>query len=240
MTDVSAVSAPRRWKALDRIQRRVLGVLIEKAKTTPAGYPMSLNAIVTGCNQKNNRDPVTNLDEFSVERALSDLRDMGAVTEVDWVGRVSKFKHEAYAWLGVNKPELAVLAELFLRGAQTLGDLRGRAARMEPIEDLGALRPIVAGLIERQLMLELSPPGRGQVVSHNLYLPDEMDDLRARAGGTGASFTARASEPAAGPPAPAGGASRLDELAAEVTRLRDELSVLRDEVRELRGRLGTH
>ena len=240
MTESSAAAAAPRWKPLDRIQRRVLGVLIEKAKTTPAGYPMSVNAIVTGCNQKNNRDPVTNLDDFSVERALSDLRDMGAVSEVDWVGRVSKFKHEAYAWLGVNKPELAVLAELFLRGAQTIGDLRGRAARMEPIEDLAALRPIVQGLVDRGLMLELTPPGRGQVVSHNLYLPDEMDDLRARAGATGAAFTPRTSEPASGPAAstPSGQASRLDELASEVARLRDELTAVRDEVHELQAKLG--
>jgi len=81
MTDPTpaAPSAPK-WKALDPIQRRVLGVLVEKAKTTPAGYPMSVNAIVTGCNQKNNREPLMTLDDIEVERGLDGLRTAGAVS----------------------------------------------------------------------------------------------------------------------------------------------------------------
>src|SRR5437867_5543401 len=126
------VAAPR-WKALDAHQRRVLGVLIEKAKTTPANYPMSVNAIVTGCNQKNNREPVTAYDDFDVEKAIGELQELGVVKEIDWAGRVPKYKHLAYEWLGVVPVELAVMAELLLRGPQTLGDLRARAARMEPI-----------------------------------------------------------------------------------------------------------
>jgi uncharacterized protein YceH (UPF0502 family) len=240
MSDVSAGPAAPRWKPLDPIQRRVLGVLIEKAKTTPAGYPMSVNAIVAGCNQKNNRDPVMDLDDFTVEKALSELRDMGAVTEVDWMGRVSKFKHEAYAWLGITKAEAAVLGELLLRGAQSLGDLRGRAARMEPIEDLTALRPIVTALVERRLVIELTPPGRGQMVSHNLYLHGELEEVRGRSGGPGPapqapSFTGGTA--GAVPAAPPGGDARLEALATEIARLRDELSALRTEVRELRSRL---
>src|SRR5512138_1230961 len=104
--------APPRWKPLDERQRRVLGVLIEKAKTTPAGYPMSVNAIVAGCNQKNNRDPVTAYDDFDVEKTLTELRELGVVQEIDWVGRVAKYKHTAYEWLGVKPVELAVLGEL--------------------------------------------------------------------------------------------------------------------------------
>src|SRR5580765_791333 len=137
-------SAGRVWTPLDARERRVLGVMIEKAKTTPAGYPMTVNAIVTGCNQKNNRDPVTAYDDVDVENALGSM----------------------VTWRGVSKVELAVLAELLLRGAQALGDLRGRAARMEPIADLAALKPIVDGLVQRGLMLELTPAGRGQIVSH--------------------------------------------------------------------------
>jgi len=170
------------WKPLDARQRRVLGVLIEKAKTTPAGYPMSVNAIVTGCNQKSNRAPVTDYDDFGVEKALDELRQLGAVSEVDWIGRVAKFKHHAYEWMGVSKAELAVMAELLLRGAQTLGELRARAARMEPIADLAALQPLVDALLERGLMVALTPPGRGQVVSHNLYLAEELAALRAQHG----------------------------------------------------------
>src|SRR5215831_1032456 len=133
-----AAPAATKWKPLEPNARRVLGVLIEKAKTTPAGYPMSVNAIVTGCNQKNNREPLMTLDDIEVERALDGLRTLGAVSEIDWMGRVSKYKHHAYEWMGVSRAELAVMAELLLRGAQAMGELRGRAARMEPIEDLAA------------------------------------------------------------------------------------------------------
>ena len=175
----AATPAERR---LDPRQRRVLGVLIEKAKTTPSGYPMSANAVVIGCNQKNNRDPVTAYDDFDVEKTLGELQALGVVKEIDWMGRVAKYKHLAYEWLSVTPVELAVLAELLLRGSQALGELRARAARMEPIADLAALKPIVEGLIERKLMVELTPPGRGQIVSHNLYMADELVGLRERHG----------------------------------------------------------
>src|SRR5262245_47044994 len=175
MTSSSSVesSGEQRWRPLEARQRRVLGVLIEKAKTTPAGYPMSVNAIVTGCNQKNNRDPIVAYDDFDVEKTLTELQELGVVKEIDWVGRVAKYKHLAYEWLGVNPVELAVLGELLLRGPQTMGDLRGRASRMEPIEDVAALATIVNGLVERGLMIELTPPGRGQMVTHGLYSPPE-------------------------------------------------------------------
>src|SRR5258706_8604560 len=116
--------AGAKWKPLDARQRRVLGVLIEKAKTTPAAYPITVNALVTGCNQKNNRDPLTTYDDIDVEKALDQLRTLGVVSEIDWLGRVSKYKHHAYEWLGVSRPEIAVLTELLLPGAHALGQLR--------------------------------------------------------------------------------------------------------------------
>src|SRR5438094_5131294 len=175
-------AAPK-WQPLDARQRRVLGVLIEKAKTTPAGYPMTVNAIVTGCNQKNNREPLMTLDAFTVEKTLDELRTLGAVSEIDWLGRAAKYKHHAYEWLGVSKPEIAVMTELLLRGDQALGELRARAARMEPIPDLAALKPIVDGLLERGLVIELTSAGRGQAVSHNLYTAPELQELKSRYGG---------------------------------------------------------
>jgi len=219
------------WRPLDARQRRVLGVLIEKAKTTPAGYPMSVNAIVAGSNQKNNRDPITAYDEADVEEAISDLLKLGVVSEVDWLGRVPKYKHRAYEWLGVDKAELAVLAELLLRGAQTLGDLRGRAARMEPIEDLSALKPIVDRLVTRRLMVELTPPGRGQMVTHGLFPPSEAAAQRAAASGQGAV-------PA--PPAPESrstSAALPEPPQAELASLRDEVRELRSELAAVRERL---
>ena len=170
-----------KWKPLDRIHRRVAGVLVEKAKTTPENYPLSLNAITTGCNQKSNRSPQMNLDPSDVELALEELRDMGVVVEIQGDGRVAKYKHRMYDWLGVDKVELAVMAELMLRGEQTVGELRGRAARMEPIADLGALRPILKSLMDKKLVVSLTPEGRGQVVTHGLYQANEMEKVNARA-----------------------------------------------------------
>jgi len=239
--------APR-WTALDARQRRVLGVLIEKAKTTPAGYPMSVNAIVAGCNQKNNRDPLTSYDDIDVEKALDQLRTLGAVSEIDWMGRVSKYKHHAYEWMGVSRPELAVLTELLLRGAQAIGELRARAARMEPIEDLTALKPIVAGLVERRLMLELSPAGRGQIVSHNLYTPSELAEVKAQLAGRGAPAGDGDRDDAApdrepGPPAitrslpPAGVTPESSrDLSAQIAELRAEVARLSERVGELESR----
>src|SRR5262245_6110188 len=181
-TDTSPPSE-RKWQPLSLRQRRVLGVLIEKAKTTRDAYPMTINGLVAGCNQKNNREPVINLSPDDVEQVLEELRGMGAVTEVQGSGRVAKYRHHAYEWLGVEKTELAVMTELLLRGEQTLGELRGRAARMEPIADLTALKPVVDSLVQKGLMIELTSPGRGQVVSHALYKERELTEIKARFAG---------------------------------------------------------
>jgi uncharacterized protein YceH (UPF0502 family) len=167
---------PRNWQPLDALQRRVLGVLVEKAKTTPDAYPMSVNAIRTGCNQKNNRHPQMDLDADDVQATLDELREMGAVVEVQGDGRVVKYRHRAYEWLGVDKTEMAVMTELLLRGEQTVGELRGRAARMEPIGSLAELRPIIAGLVQRGLVVEMTPEGRGQMVTHGLYPEGEVPE----------------------------------------------------------------
>lgn len=240
------------WKPLDANQRRVLGVLIEKGKTTPAAYPMTVNAIVAGCNQKNNRDPITALDDFDVEKALEELGTLGVVSEIDWLGRVPKYKHKAYEWLGVNKVELAVMAELLLRGAQALGELRGRAARMEPIADLAALKPLVDALLARGLMVELTPPGRGQIVSHRLYTAPEVAELQARhaghvprAGESGPGGFEPAPPAAPSPPPhtpaeparPGGTAAEVAALAAEVAGLRAEIAGLREKIVALEARL---
>src|SRR5580765_8692401 len=232
------VPVASKWKPLDPIARRVLGVLIEKAKTTPAGYPMSVNAIITGCNQKNNREPLTTLEDIDVERGLEQLRIAGAASEIDWMGRVAKWKHHAYEWLGVNRAELAVMAELLLRGAQAMGELRGRAARMEPIEDLAALKPIVDGLVERGLMLELTPAGRGQVVSHNLYLEPERAQLRANASAEGARAPAPEGHAGSTTPAHATFAApgTVAALSAEIATLREEIARLRDRVSALESK----
>jgi uncharacterized protein YceH (UPF0502 family) len=190
------LEAPQ-WRPLSAVDRRVLGVLVEKAKTTPTAYPMTLNAICVGANQKSNRDPEMNLQPERAQDALDRLRQLGAVGEVQGEGRVAKFRHYGYKWLGVDKVEMAVMTELLLRGAQTVGELRGRAARMEPIADLAALRPILHSLIEKKLVVSLTPEGRGQVVSHTLYEKSELDRLRGQYHGVSGGGGDDADEPAA-------------------------------------------
>ena len=144
-------------------ESRVLGVLIEKAFTTPEQYPLSLNAVVNGANQKNNRDPVTTLDETRVFDALESLRTKGLVVRADMAGsRVNKFKHRAGDALHARPAEVALLAELLLRGPQTLGELRGRASRMQPFESTDAVKNMLSALIAREEpLVKQIPPSTG-------------------------------------------------------------------------------
>ncbi len=251
MIDPSAPppASERRWQPLGAIDRRVVGVLAEKAKTTPDIYPMSLNAICTGCNQKSNRAPWMQLEPSDVEESLDRLRALGAVGLIEGYGRVAKYRHYAYEWLGVDKVEMAVMTELLLRGDQTVGELRGRAARMEPIADLAALRVVLDSLKAKGLVVALTPEGRGQVVTHALYQPRELDSLRAKYQGAGAGDAVRDEEPGAVAPAhaaapstaaralppamPSAGGSEGGGVAA----LRQELADLRAQVAQLRGDL---
>jgi hypothetical protein len=242
MTDPSASppASQHRWQPLGAIDRRVAGVLAEKAKTTPDTYPMSLNAICTGCNQKSNRAPLMQLETSDVEESLDRLRALGAVGLIEGYGRVAKYRHYLYEWLGVDKVELAVMTELLLRGDQTVGELRGRAARMEPIADLTALRPVLDSLKAKGLVVALTPEGRGHVVTHALYQPRELDTLRARYQGGGLAAAAGEEESGAvapayanAPPAMfAGGGS-----GGGVAALRQELADLQAQLAQLRGDL---
>jgi uncharacterized protein YceH (UPF0502 family) len=229
------------WTHLSPRERRVLGVLIEKQKTTPDVYPLTVNALIAGCNQKSNRDPVTNYDEEDVEEALHSLRSKGAVSQYEGTGRVVRWKHNMYDWLDLrNKPvEMAVIAELLLRGSQTEGDLRARASRMDPIPDLSALQVVLEDLVKRCLVVYLSPPGqrRGVVVTHGLYPAEELERVKA----AHARLIAAADDaPVA--VAPAGGSGKVgaevEALRAEVEALRGEVRALAAEVRDLKSALG--
>jgi uncharacterized protein YceH (UPF0502 family) len=242
-------AAAARWRPLAANERRVLGVLVEKAKTTPEGYPLTLNALRTGCNQKSNRAPQMQLEESQVEEALDELRGAGAVMLVQGDSRVDRYRHLAYEWLGVDKVELAVMTELLLRGAQTVGELRGRAARMEPIKDLGELQPILASLEAKRLIAYLTPPGRGALVTHTLFLERETDKLRREAAAGGSTFAAadeptanldkRIVEPAMAAPVPGGrpavARSEAASLAEELRQLRDEVDLVKRELSAARA-----
>ncbi len=257
--DVSLAPPPAAlpaWQPIGAIDRRVLGVLAEKAKTTPDIYPMSLNAICTGCNQKSNRDPAMQLEADDVEESLDRLRQLGAVGMVEGYGRVTKYRHYLYEWLGVEKIELSVMTELLLRGAQTEGELRGRASRMDAIPDLACLRALLTSLKAKKLVIPLTPEGRGHVLTHALYKPREMEQLQAQFSHVqGVAFSSEEEMPAAPgislpakpPPPPAVPAGRaapadrreLDELRGQLADLRSQVQDLSDQqqriLEELRG-----
>ncbi len=230
----SAASSPApQWRVLTRNERRAVGVLVEKAKTTPENYPLSLNAVVTGANQKNNRSPQLQLDEGEVEEALDSLRLAGAVAQVQGSGRTDKYRHLLYDWLAVDKTELAVMAELLLRGAQTLGELRGRAARMERIAGIAELKPVVESLQRKGLLTYLTPPGRGAVVTHTLYQAAELEKLQAEYG------TAPAAEavPRSAPTPPTAESTPAAEPISEFLALREKVDHLSNQVDTLQHQL---
>jgi uncharacterized protein len=146
---------------LNAHEARILGVLIEKALTTPDQYPLTLNALVNGCNQKSNRDPVVDFTEAEVTVGLTGLRVKGiAGCHVPVGSRVEKWSQGAAEKLSLDPPSLAVMAELLMRGAQQPGELRTRANRMAAIATQEALHATLAALQEASLVERLAPsPG---------------------------------------------------------------------------------
>lgn len=229
------------WDPLSPTERRILGVLIEKQKTakTSEAYPLTLNSLVTGCNQKSNRDPVTDLDEFEVEEVLAALQKKGLVFRITG-GRVERFRHNLYDVWTRKGPEMAVLAELLLRGPQTKGDLRGRAARMDPIDTLDALEAILKELVSRRLAVYLTDPDRrGAVVSHGFHTPEEVARLKAHFAHAPASVAdPEPSAPRAAPPAVAALEAKLADAVAEIDALKARAAALETAVSDLRKQLG--
>ncbi|MCI0458289.1 MAG: DUF480 domain-containing protein [Gemmataceae bacterium] len=240
----AAPAPPRSWPVLSVAERRVLGVLVEKGKMTPDTYPMSVNALVTGSNQKSNRDPLLNLSEEDVEKALLEAQQKGLAIKITG-GRVVRWRHNLYDALTAGKVELAVLAELLLRGPQTEGDLRARASRMEQLDDIDALRAVLKPLKERRLIVYLTAEGkRGTMLTHGFHAPQELEKLRSL-------HSARAVSEDEAPAAPARAVptvsderaqaleARLDEVTAAVADLRAALATLQEQVAALAGQLNT-
>lgn len=136
-------------QTLTATEARILGCLIEKEITLPDYYPLTLNALVSACNQSTNRDPVMSLDEGMVQRALEGMKSRGWVFQVTVVGaRVQKFRHNVKGKLPrLEKPSIALLAVLLLRGAQTLGELRLRTERLQAFPDLESVEAELNELI---------------------------------------------------------------------------------------------
>jgi len=136
---------------LNEMEARVLGALLEKEITTPDYYPLSLNSLVNACNQKSNRDPVTNLDEDSVRDALRTLHDNSLARSVSAAdSRVTKYEHRLQEAFNFDRREAALFCELLLRGPQTPGELRTRAERMHQFDDLSEAQSALQRLMNRE------------------------------------------------------------------------------------------
>lgn len=258
---IPGAAAPGGPLPLNRNQRRVLGVLVEKAFTTPENYPLTANSLVAGCNQKSNRDPVVNLEPDVVDTALLELKELGLVIRVlPATGRTDRWKHALKEKWGLERGERAVLAELLLRGPQSEGELRGRASRMVEIPTLEGLATILEGLAQRGFVLRLSPEGRrrGVIWTHQVCSSAELDRMRAAVPAevdsddfvpaapdataptayvTASPVTSSVASPAASPPAAASPAGQAGAVEGRVSALERQLATLRDRLDQVQARV---
>lgn len=212
---------------LTDVEARVLGALVEKEITTPEYYPLSLNALVNACNQKSNREPVMNVSEEDVTlamRRLGELELAGAADTTD--SRVRKYEHRLQEVFNFTRPETAVLCVLLLRGAQTPGELRGRAERMYKFDDLSDVQGALQKLMGREPPLaRVLPRAAGTKESRYLEL------LSGAPGASGAEVAqvVERGHTAEHAPVAAGGSDR-----ERMARLESEVAALREEVAELK------
>jgi len=239
----------------DAVEIRVLGCLIEKQRTTPDAYPLSLNALRLACNQSTNRDPVVQYDEEAIRDALQRLYRRGWTRLASGHGsRASKYRHLLDEALRLAPDEIALLAVLMLRGPQTPGELKQRSDRLHRFADLGAVQATLDRLIGRDLVVRLARrPGQKEERFQQL-LGGNDDDAAVASAAAPAAAPAAATPPAdAAPAAPnpsaaaAAAPSGPDPLVERIAALEQALGGLRDEriaalereVAELRDELAT-
>jgi uncharacterized protein len=207
---------------LDPVETRILGALAEKEITTSDYYPLSLNALVNACNQKSNRDPVMDLDESAVRTALRSLDDKALARSAAGDSRVAKYEHQLQEAFNFTRHEMAIMCELMLRGPQTPGELRSRASRLHPFEDLSVVHSTLQHLMHREsplVKLLTRRPGTKEARYGQLLSGDVAE------------------------PAPVEAAERQQRPAQQpsddrMTRLEEEISALKGEIAELKRQLG--
>ncbi|NVO00559.1 MAG: YceH family protein [Geobacteraceae bacterium] len=210
---------------INDVETRILGALIEKELTTPEYYPLTLNSLTNACNQKSNRDPVVAFDEEDVVRGLDKMRVKGYARLSGEGGRVPKYCH----CLGekLAPPELAVLAELLLRGPQTLGELRTRCERMSPFADIAAVEEVLADLQKFELMfvtlLPRQPGQKEQRYAHLLSGEPVFQSVEKELSPEKARVRVMAED------------ERFAALEAEVHELKDEVASLKKIIDEFRA-----
>ena len=218
--------APAPLPALSLLEARVLGVLVEKQHTVPDTYPLTLNALVAGCNQKTSRNPILEASDAEAQAALDHLKSLSLVVESSG-GRVMRYAHNAGRVLGLPPQSVALLATLMLRGPQTAGELRINSERLHAFTDISAVEAFLEELAARPggpLVRELSrQPGTRETRWAHL-LSGEPDEPQA---------------PAAAQPAPR--EASLGEIAAlksNVDRLEGEVAELREKLARVYRELG--
>lgn len=213
---------------LSLLEARVLGVLVEKQHTVPDTYPLTLNALTAGCNQKSSRDPVLNASDAEVLVAIDRLKSFSFVVETSG-GRVMRYAHNAERVLGIPSQAVALLATLMLRGAQTVAELRLNSERLHRFADVSAVEAFLGELAERapDPLVEELPRAPGERENRWMHL------LSGRG--------AEAIPPAPSPEAAAGNVVTLSEIAAlraSVDELRAEVDALKQSIAQLREELG--
>lgn len=210
---------------INEVEVRILGSLIEKELTTPEYYPLTLNSLTNACNQKSNRDPVMALEESDIVRGLDRLRSKGFARLSGAGGRVPKYCHslgEKFA-----PPELAVLAELLLRGPQTLGELRSHSDRMASIADIAAVEEVIKDLeqFEQQLVVLLprQPGQKEQRYAHLLSGEPQTAVVERQPPPEAARVRVMAEN------------ERLAELEVEIAATKEEVAALRRMMEEFKA-----
>jgi len=202
---------------------RILGALIEKEATTPESYPLTLNALMHACNQTSNRDPVMSLDEDEVARGVDELRRRSLIRGASGIGsRTMRYRHLADAALTLDRPQLAVVSALMLRGAQTAGEIRARTGRMYDFADLDQVVGVLDGLASRETPL----------VTHLPRQPGQKEERYAHL--LAGEVTVAQSEVKVPQANANAGPSRIDALEQSVETLRGEVAELRAELMSFR------
>jgi uncharacterized protein YceH (UPF0502 family) len=203
---------------LDAVELRTLGALIEKESTTPEYYPLTLNALVAACNQKSNRWPVTEYQDFELAHALAGLRSHGFAAEIVGGSRVAKFAQRFTEKLNLGRRETAIICVLMLRGQQTLGEIKGRSERLYEFSDLDEVEMVMQKMIDR-------PEGP---LAQKLAPAPGMKEPRYAQTLMGSVDQAAAVQPQASSPSErVNTVERLTILEAEVDKLRTEVAELR-------------
>jgi uncharacterized protein YceH (UPF0502 family) len=179
---------------LTDVEARILGSLVEKQLTTPEYYPLTLNSLITACNQKNNRDPVVSYDEPTVSRSIEDLRDRNLVyVFYGSTSRVPKYKHMLPSYFELEPAEVALVSVMLLRGPQTLGELRERSGRLHQFEHLGQVQETLDNLMRREEpVVTKLPPQPGQKEARFAHLLSGEINIEELAAASAVSRAARA------------------------------------------------